>query len=188
MITGEIKAQVDRIWDAFWTGGISNPMEVIEQLTYLLFIKRLDEIQTLKERKSRRFKTAIEEPIFPEGKTENGRDYQVWFYDMQADGFSLDDKRNPSNQEKHEQNNIPDIIARFHNQQAEDERTRTEQSFLVPKADIQANDYDLSINRYKEIVYEEVAYDPPQTILAELEALEDDIQQGMRELKAMLKG
>ena len=111
----------------------------------------------------------------------------VWFYDMQADGYSLDDKRTPLDGEKHEQNNIPDIITRFHTQQAEAERKRTEQSFLVPKADIAANGYDLSINRYKEIVYEEVKYDPPETILAELETLEDEIQQGMRDLKAMLK-
>ena len=64
MITGEIKSQVDRIWDAFWSGGIANPMEIIEQMTYLLFIKRLDELQTAKERKANRLKQPIEEPIF----------------------------------------------------------------------------------------------------------------------------
>jgi len=64
MITGEIKSRVDRIWDTMWSGGISNPLSVIEQLTYLLFIKRLDELHTLKERKAARTGTAIEEPVF----------------------------------------------------------------------------------------------------------------------------
>ena len=64
MLTGEIRAQVDRVWDAFWTGGISNPLEVIEQFTYLLFIKRLDELHTVREAKANRQRQAIENPIF----------------------------------------------------------------------------------------------------------------------------
>ncbi len=64
MITGELKSKVDRIWDTMWSGGISNPLSVIEQLTYLLFIKRLDELHTLKERKAARTGKPIEEPIF----------------------------------------------------------------------------------------------------------------------------
>jgi type I restriction enzyme M protein len=64
MITGEIKSKVDRIWDTLWSGGISNPLTIIEQLTFLLFIKRLDEIHTLKESKANRLKTPIEDPIF----------------------------------------------------------------------------------------------------------------------------
>lgn len=64
MITGAIKSQVDQIWNAFWSGGISNPMEVIEQMTYLLFIKRLDELQTVKERKAARTGQPIDKPIF----------------------------------------------------------------------------------------------------------------------------
>lgn len=67
MITGELKSKVDRIWDTMWSGGIANPMNVLEQITYLLFIKRLDELHTLKERKANRTKKPIEEPIFPDG-------------------------------------------------------------------------------------------------------------------------
>ncbi len=68
MITGELKSKIDRIWDAMWAGGIANPLTVIEQLTYLLFIKRLDELHTLRERKAARTKKPIEDPIFPDGK------------------------------------------------------------------------------------------------------------------------
>src|SRR5438034_1211927 len=64
MITGEIKNQIDRIWDAFWSGGITNPLEVIEQITYLLFLRRLDDIQTLRERKAQRTGKPLENPIF----------------------------------------------------------------------------------------------------------------------------
>ncbi|MCB9418640.1 MAG: SAM-dependent DNA methyltransferase [Ardenticatenaceae bacterium] len=118
-------------------------------------------------------------------KTNSGGTDQVWFYDMQADGFSLDDKRTPLNG-GHENNNIPDILARWQNRTAEPGRKRTEQSFFVPKKEIAGNDYDLSINRYKEIVYEEIEYDPPLVILDELAQLEAEIQHGMAELRGML--
>src|SRR5687767_11684239 len=75
MITGEIKNQVDRIWDSFWSGGISNPLEVIEQITYLLFIRRLDDLHTLEENKSARLKQPLERRIFPEGRDAKGRPY-----------------------------------------------------------------------------------------------------------------
>ncbi len=135
-------------------------------------------------------------------KTNSGGTEAVWFYDMQADGYSLDDKRTPlettrnrvfgknpvSNQSHdHKNNNIPDILTRWANRAAEGERERTDQSFMVPKAEIAANDYDLSINRYKEIVYEEIEYDPPLQILDELAQLEAEIQQGMAELREMLQ-
>src|SRR5699024_1503840 len=100
-----------------------------------------------------------------------------------ADGFSLDDKRNPV-----EANDLPDVLARWQNLNAETNRGRTEQSFLVPKADIVAQDYDLSINRYKEVVFEEVETRDPLEIIAELESLEGEIQQGLAELKEMLSG
>ncbi len=127
-------------------------------------------------------------------KTNTGGTDQVWFYDMQADGYSLDDKRNPLGQKQpdgsyvasHDNNNIPDIIQRWRHLEQESDRPRTAQSFFVPKADIAANKYDLSINRYKEIVYEAVAYDPPAQILKELQALEDEIQQGLKELSALI--
>lgn len=76
MITGAIKSQVDKVWDAFWSGGISNPLEVIEQITYLLFLRRLDDMQTLEENKATRLKKPIEHRIFPEGKDELGRPYE----------------------------------------------------------------------------------------------------------------
>src|SRR5215212_5101459 len=75
MITGEIRNQIDRIWDSFWSGGISNPLEVIEQITYLLFIRRLDDLHTLEENKSARLKQPLERRIFPEGRDARGRPY-----------------------------------------------------------------------------------------------------------------
>ena len=75
MLTGEIRNQVDKIWDAFWSGGVSNPLSVIEQITYLLFIKRLDELQTLEENKAETLGIPIERRIFPEGADEKGRPY-----------------------------------------------------------------------------------------------------------------
>lgn len=76
MITGEIKSQVDRIWDAFWSGGISNPLEVIEQITYLLFLRRLDDLHTLEENKAARLKQPLERRIFPKGKDSKGMAYE----------------------------------------------------------------------------------------------------------------
>src|SRR5205085_5549095 len=75
MLTGEIRSQVDRIWDAFWSGGNSNPLEVIEQITYLLFIRRLDDLQTLEENKSTRLKQPMARRVFPEGKDAKKRSY-----------------------------------------------------------------------------------------------------------------
>ncbi|MCL9970918.1 type I restriction-modification system subunit M [Anoxybacillus kestanbolensis] len=114
-------------------------------------------------------------------KTGVGGTDQVWFYDMKADGYSLDDKRTPI-----EENDIPDIIARFHNREAEKERKRTEQSFFVPVEEIRENDYDLSINRYKEIVYEEVQYEEPKIIIEKVKNLEEEIVKGIKELEEML--
>lgn len=93
-------------------------------------------------------------------KTNSGGTDSVWFYDMKADGYSLDDKR-----DKIDDDDIPDIIERYHNQDDETGRKRTDQSFLVPKEEIIEQNYDLSINRYKEIEYEEVEYDDPKTII-----------------------
>ncbi|MCR9297111.1 MAG: type I restriction-modification system subunit M N-terminal domain-containing protein, partial [bacterium] len=76
MITGEIKSKIDKIWDAFWAGGIANPLEVIEQITYLLFIKRLDDLHTLEENKANRTRKPMERRIFPEGKDDKGRSYE----------------------------------------------------------------------------------------------------------------
>ena len=114
-------------------------------------------------------------------KTEHGGTDKVWFYDMQADGFSLDDKRTPI-----AENDIPDIVARFKNLAAEEDRARTEKSFLVPKAEIVENDYDLSINKYKKAEYKPVEYAPTAQIMAELNELEIDITAGLAELEDLL--
>ena len=114
-------------------------------------------------------------------KTGAGGTDRVWFYDMQADGFSLDDKRSPV-----DDNDIPDIVQRFHNPEQEAERKRTEKSFLVPKQEIADNDYDLSINKYKKVDYVPVAYPPTEEILKDLHALEAEITAGLKELEGML--
>lgn len=115
-------------------------------------------------------------------KTGAGGTDKVWFYDMKADGYSLDDKRSAI-----EQNDIPDIIARFQNLDGEEARERTEQSFLVPKQEIVDNGYDLSINKYKKVEYVPVEYPPTLEILANLKALQAQIDTEMVELEAMLK-
>ena len=114
-------------------------------------------------------------------KTNAGGTDKVWFYDMTADGFSLDDKRNPI-----ADNDIPDIVARFHNLDAEADRSRKEKSFLVPVEEIREKGYDLSINKYKEIEREVVVYDAPDVIMERIEALETEIQQAIVELKKMI--
>ena len=114
-------------------------------------------------------------------KTGAGGTDKVWFYDMKADGFSLDDKRTEV-----KENDIPDIIARFHNLNAEIDRKRTEQSFFVPKEEIAANGYDLSINKYKETEYVPVEYPSTQEILADLHELEMEITKGLAELEEMV--
>lgn len=114
-------------------------------------------------------------------KTGHGGTDKVWFYDMQADGFSLDDKRSEV-----KENDIPDIIARFHNLEAENDRLRTEKSFFVSKDEIVGNDYDLSINKYKKTEYKPVEYAPTSQILAELNELELEITKGLSELEEML--
>ena len=120
-------------------------------------------------------------------KTNSGGTDNVWFYDMQADGYSLDDKRNELDGTKHENNNIPDIIKRWKNRSSELAREKTEQSFMVTKSEIVENGYDLSINRYKEIVYAEVEYDSPKKILEDLNNIESELQKGLSELEEMLK-
>lgn len=114
-------------------------------------------------------------------KTGQGGTDDVWFYDMKADGYSLDDKRSPV-----EQNDIPDIIERFNNLEAEKSRERTEQSFFVPKEEISANDYDLSINKYKKAEYVAVEYPPTSEILAEIESINKQVEEEFKRLKALL--
>ncbi len=132
-------------------------------------------------------------------KTNSGGTDNVWFYDVEADGFSLDDKRTPLLPEEklgsvallapedHVKNNLPDVLARWWQRDTEEqERPRTAQSFLVAKADIVAQGYDLSINRYKEVIHQEVNHRPPLEILADLGRLESEIQRGIEHLETML--
>ena len=114
-------------------------------------------------------------------KTGAGGTDKVWFYDMQADGFSLNDKRTEI-----KENDIPDIVARFRNLDAETDRQRTEKSFFVPKAEIVENGYDLSINKYKKSEYIAVEYPPTSEILDELDELEQQITAGLKDLRGML--
>ena len=115
-------------------------------------------------------------------KTHHGGTDNVWFYDMKADGLSLDDKRTPT-----EANDIPDIIERFQHRDQEMKRERTEQSFMVPKQEIVDNGYDLSMNRYKKIEYVPVEYPPTSEILANIRNLENEITKDLDELEKMLK-
>ncbi|MCQ2381090.1 MAG: type I restriction-modification system subunit M [Acidaminococcaceae bacterium] len=115
-------------------------------------------------------------------KTNYGGTDKVWFYDMRADGFSLDDKRTEV-----KENDIPDIVKRFHNRAGEAKRQRTEQSFLVGKEEIVKNGYDLSINKYKETEYVAVEYPPTKDILADLDKLAKEIDKNLAELRGMLK-
>lgn len=114
-------------------------------------------------------------------KTEHGGTDNVWFYDMQADGLSLDDKRSPINE-----NDIPDIIERFHNREKEADRKRTEKSFMVPKQEIIDNEYDLSINKYKKVEYVAVEYPPTSEIMDKIIELDSQVAKELQELKAML--
>ena len=138
-------------------------------------------------------------------KTNSGGTDKVWFYDMKADGWSLDDKRQPLlpedklgfqpmkngrsqlSEAEHTKNNLPDVLARWGERDGTElEHDRTAQSFCVPKSDIVGNDYDLSINRYKEVVHAMSEHLPPKEILARLAVLEAEIQAGMKELEGML--
>lgn len=208
MFTGELKSKVDRIWDTMWSGGISNPLSVIEQLTYLLYIKRLDELHTLKESKAARTGKLIEEPIFnadqdnlrwsrfKDAATEpmfetvrdgvfpfikslgingDGEEDSTYSHHMQDALFMMPTARVLANvvdqldgidmADKDTKGDLADILARWQKRKAEKKRGRTDQSFLLPKAEIADNDHDLSINRYKEVEYEAVEYDPPKMIL-----------------------
>ncbi len=139
-------------------------------------------------------------------KTNSGGTDNVWFYDMHADGWSLDDKRQPLlpedklglqpngmmhkqlSEAEHAKNNLPDVLARWQQRTGtEHQRPRTAQSFCVPKADIAANGYDLSLNRYKEVVHKQVDHRVPGEILVELNELEAEIAKGLKSLAGLLK-
>jgi type I restriction enzyme M protein len=134
-------------------------------------------------------------------KTSSGGTDAVWFYDVQADGFSLDDKRTPLDETVHDQNNLPDVLTRWNTlhpplveeaargrleTSPEHTRSRTAQSFLVPREEIEANGYDLSLNRYKEVVHEVVEHRAPADIIAELKTLDAEIAAGLADLERAL--
>lgn len=116
-------------------------------------------------------------------KTNSGGTDKVWFYDMRADGFSLDDKRSPI-----ADNDIPDVVTRYRHLEAEEQRTRKDQSFLVPVEEIRQNGYDLSINKYKEIERVKVEYEPVEVLLDQLDHIEAEYVKGYGELAKMLEG
>jgi type I restriction enzyme M protein len=135
-------------------------------------------------------------------KTNSGGTDTVWFYDMTADGWSLDDKRQPLldayklgthpstklTAEEHEKNNLPDVLKRWHKREGtERDRARTEQSFAVKREEIVAADYDLSLNRYKEVVHEHVEHVAPLQLITELKTIEAEIQAGLKQLEEMIK-
>ena len=113
--------------------------------------------------------------------TKGGRTDNVFFYDVQADGFSLDDKR-----DKIEADDLPYVLTRWRERDPAKDTDRTAKAFFVPTTDIKANKYDLSISRYKEVVYEEMEYDPPQEILTRMKSLHADIAEDMTDLEEML--
>lgn len=115
-------------------------------------------------------------------KTGTGGTDKVWFYDMQADGFTLDDQRRETTA-----NDISDIITRYHNLQAEKDRKRTDKSFFVPFSDIKTNDWDLSIKKYKEVVYKELTYAKPTLIIQDIKTLQEENKQKLLILEDLLK-
>jgi type I restriction enzyme M protein len=135
-------------------------------------------------------------------KTNSGGTDNVWFYDMHSDGWSLDDTRKPLldleklgvspaallTSDEHAKNNLPDVLARWLERDGtEHTNNRTAQSFTVPKDELAVNGYDLSLNRYKQVVHEHVDHVPPKQLIAELKQLEAEIQAGLADLEELLK-
>jgi type I restriction enzyme M protein len=114
--------------------------------------------------------------------TKGGKTNDVWFYDVQADGFSLDDKRDSV-----AENDLPDVRNRWLERDAKLNHDRTAKAFFVALSDIEAAKFDLSLNRYKEVVHEAVKYDEPKVIIARLRTLEGEITKDLSELEGMLK-
>lgn len=114
--------------------------------------------------------------------TKGGETNNVWFYDMQADGYSLDDKRN-----KIAESDLPDIVQRYKTRDSKKDSDRKQKYFMVSKKEIVENNYDLNLSTYKEEVYEEVVYEKPQVIFAKLQAIEKNIEMGLAELKELTK-
>ena len=179
--------------------GSSNAHKTLRQI--LVEEQKLDAVISLPDGVFKPY-AGVSTAILVFTKTNSGGTDHVWFYDVDADGMSLDDKRTellPTEKlgavpkvtltaDEHAKNNLPDILTRWTQRDlAERKNPRTAQSFCVPKADIATQGYDLSLNRYKEVVHEEIAHRPPGEILKALGQLESEIQQGMKELEGLLK-
>ncbi len=179
--------------------GSSNAHKTLRQL--LVEEQKLDAVISLPGGVFRPY-AGVSTAILLFTKTNSGGTDYVWFYDVNADGMSLDDKRTDLlpleklgpvpkvalTADEHAKNNLPDILARWaQRDRTERKNPRTAQSFCVPKADLAAQGYDLSLNRYKEVVHVEITHRPPDEILKTLGQLEAEIQQGMKELEGMLK-
>ena len=197
---------------------MTTPMNILEQMTYLFFMKMLNDKQRQEEANAAVWGNRLQNPVFPEGtwhnddndrmqavismpsgvfqpyagvstailiftktNTPNSTD-RVWFYEMHADGFTLDQKRTPC-----AENDIPDVINRFQHLDAETNRSRKEQLFFVPVEEIRANDYDLTFNKYKEVERKVVEYDAPETILARINDLQQQITDGLSSLQSLIK-
>jgi HsdM N-terminal domain len=166
MITGELKSKVDKLWTTFWSNGVSNPLSVIEQISYLLFIKRLDDLELAKEKQVKRLGGKVKDPTFT---TEQQECRWSQFKNQNAEGMLkiVRDKAFPFIDP------LKDV-------------DRGQQAFFVSKESIVENGYDLSINRYKEVEYAEVVYESPKVILGKLKVLEDEIRSDLDELEGML--
>ena len=116
-------------------------------------------------------------------KTDSGGTDKVWFYDMQADGYSLDDKRTKLDNE----GDIPDVVARFNNLEKEAERTRKDKSFFVTKDEIVTNGYDLTVNKYKEVERVKVEYEKPEVVLARIKSLQTEIEEAIANYEKLAK-
>jgi len=114
--------------------------------------------------------------------TKGGETNNVWFYDMQADGYTLDDKRN-----KITETDLPDIVQRYKTRDAKNDNDRNLKCFMVPKSEIVEKEYDLNLSTYKEEIYEEVVYEKPTVIFEKLESIEAEIKNGLAELKELVK-
>lgn len=122
--------------------------------------------------------SGVSTAILAFSKTNAGGTDKVWFYDMKADGFSLDQKRNPV-----EENDIPDVISRYRNMSAEAGRTRQDQSFLVPVEEICRNGYNLSLNKYRKVKVEKVQYESSDKLLDKLDDYENEITKALKEFR-----
>ena len=178
MITGEIKNKIDQIWDTFFVAGITNPITVLEQMTYIFFMKLLDDKQIQEEYNARDWEGVVANPTYPEGK--------MWLNPETKQEIPYESLRWQKFTNMGPDNDIPDVIHRYLHLDEEANRSCKDQSFFVPVEEIRNNDYDLSINKYKEVERERVVYDSVSTILSRLDKSETEYIKGYSKLVHML--